>query len=98
METQAQVGTTDEHPVDRAARQAGGRRALALELRVTEAAIGNWKARGVPAEHCPAIEGLTGVRCEELRPDIGWSVLRGTDPTPKPIPPDQPTEQGVANA
>jgi DNA-binding transcriptional regulator YdaS (Cro superfamily) len=36
-----------------------------------------WKARGkVPAEHCPAIERATGVRCEELRPDVPWEVLR----------------------
>lgn len=39
-----------------------------------------WKARGnVPAEHCPAIERATAgaVRCEDLRPDVAWSVLRG---------------------
>ncbi len=38
-----------------------------------------WKKRGrVPAEHCPAIERATGgaVRCEDLRPDIEWGVLR----------------------
>lgn len=38
-----------------------------------------WKSRGnVPAEHCPAIERATGgkVRCEELRPDVAWEVLR----------------------
>ena len=31
-----------------------------------------------PAEHCPAIERATGgaVRCEELRPDVEWAVLR----------------------
>jgi DNA-binding transcriptional regulator YdaS (Cro superfamily) len=38
-----------------------------------------WKARGrVPAEHCPSIEAATGIRCEDLRPDVNWSVLRGT--------------------
>ena len=38
-----------------------------------------WQKRGrVPAEHCPAIERATGgkVRCEDLRPDVDWSVLR----------------------
>ena len=30
----------------------------------------------VPAEYCPLIESLTGVMCEELRPDVMWSVLR----------------------
>jgi DNA-binding transcriptional regulator YdaS (Cro superfamily) len=31
-----------------------------------------------PADHCPECERLTGgaVRCEELRPDVGWDVLR----------------------
>jgi DNA-binding transcriptional regulator YdaS (Cro superfamily) len=34
--------------------------------------------RRVPAEHCPRIERITGgaVRCEDLRPDVEWSVLR----------------------
>lgn len=34
--------------------------------------------RQVPAERCPAIERATAgaVRCEELRPDVQWAVLR----------------------
>lgn len=39
----------------------------------------NWSLRGnVPAEHCPAIERATNgaVRCEDLRPDVEWHVLR----------------------
>lgn len=44
--------------------------------------------RSVPAELCPLIERATGgaVRCEELRPDVAWDVLRmqsGTEPEPK---------------
>lgn len=39
--------------------------------------------RRVPAELCPAIERATGVRCEELRPDVEWSVLREHS-TPEP--------------
>lgn len=38
--------------------------------------IFNWQTRGVPAEYCPLIERETGVRCEALRPDIAWGVLR----------------------
>ena len=40
--------------------------------------IENWlrNGRGVPAAHCPAVERATGIRCEELRPDVEWSVLR----------------------
>lgn len=33
-----------------------------------------------PAEYCPAIEKATGVACEALRPDVEWSVLRGSRP------------------
>ena len=35
--------------------------------------------RQVPAERCPAIERATdgAVRCEDLRPDVDWGVLRG---------------------
>jgi DNA-binding transcriptional regulator YdaS (Cro superfamily) len=36
--------------------------------------------RPVPAEYCPLIEHLTdgSVRCESLRPDIAWELVRGT--------------------
>jgi DNA-binding transcriptional regulator YdaS (Cro superfamily) len=41
------------------------------------ATIYQWKVSGrVPADYCPDIEAITGVRCEELRPDVNWSVLR----------------------
>lgn len=42
--------------------------------------VTNWLARKVPAEWCPVIEVATGrrIRCEDLRPDIDWSVLRCT--------------------
>lgn len=69
-----------EHPVDRAAKVVGSQTALANALGVTKAAVGQWKddGRRVPAEHCPSIERLTSgaVRCEELRPDVAWNVLR----------------------
>lgn len=73
-----------EHPIDKAARVAGSRAALARALGVTKAAVGQWREPGrrVPAEHCPVIERLTAdlgerVSCEELRPDVEWHVLRG---------------------
>lgn len=54
--------------------------ALATALGVPAESISNWKsgARRVPAERCPEIERATGgaVRCEELRPDVAWDVLR----------------------
>lgn len=58
---------------------AGGQIALARSMGYAPQAINNWLARGnVPAEHCPAIEAATLglVRCEDLRPDVAWSVLR----------------------
>jgi DNA-binding transcriptional regulator YdaS (Cro superfamily) len=41
--------------------------------------------RPIPAELCPAIERATGgkVRCEDLRPDVAWDVLR-MQAAPKP--------------
>lgn len=39
-------------------------------------AVKAWLRSRVPAEHCPSIERATGVLCEELRPDVEWSVLR----------------------
>ncbi len=75
-----------DHPIDRAAKIVGSQTALAVALGVTKAAVGQWKDEGrrVPAEHCPAIERLTGgaVRCEELRPDVAWDVLRTSNEEP----------------
>jgi DNA-binding transcriptional regulator YdaS (Cro superfamily) len=56
---------------------AGGVAALASKIDVSPSAPSNWLARGnVPAEHCPAIERETGVKCEELNPSPDWEVLR----------------------
>jgi len=81
-----------KHPVDVAAEIMGSQVALASALGVTKAAVSQWKDEGrrVPAEHCPAIERLTGgkVRCEDLRPDVPWDVLREQPATPTP--PDTP--------
>lgn len=63
--------------LDEAITGAGGVGALAGRIRVAASAPSMWKSRGrVPAEHCPAIERETGVRCERLRPDVAWDVLR----------------------
>lgn len=77
-----------DHPIDRAAKVVGSQTALAVALGVTKAAVGQWKdpGRRVPAEHCPAIERLTSgaVRCEDLRPDVAWDVLRMQSGEPEP--------------
>ena len=63
--------------LERAIEKAGGISALAARIGVAASAPSMWKSRArIPAEHCPAIERETGVTCEELRPDVAWSVLR----------------------
>lgn len=53
---------------------------LAARLGVSPGAVSHWVTgrKRVTAELCPEIERLTGgkVRCEDLRSDIGWAVLR----------------------
>lgn len=64
-----------ETPIERAFRLSGGMAELARKLNRSRGAVNQWKER-VPAEVCPDIERLTGVLCEELRPDVAWGVLR----------------------
>lgn len=73
----------DKHPIDKASDIVGSQASLAALLKVTRAAVGQWKdvGRRVPAEHCLVIERETRKRgapvtCEELRPDMDWAVLR----------------------
>lgn len=66
--------------IERAIAACGSAVTLAGLIEVTPAAVGQWKSgeRRVPAERCPLIERATGgvVRCEDLRPDVAWDVLR----------------------
>jgi DNA-binding transcriptional regulator YdaS (Cro superfamily) len=65
--------------LEEAATAAGGYGALASKIGVATSAPSMWKARGrIPAEHCPAIERATGVKCERLNPGVEWKVLRAT--------------------
>lgn len=55
------------------------RAALVLKLKGgSHQTIQSWLKNRVPAEHCPGIELATAgaVRCEDLRPDVPWGVLR----------------------
>jgi DNA-binding transcriptional regulator YdaS (Cro superfamily) len=64
-------------PLERAITASGGITKLARALGLkSHAVINNWREARVPADWCPDIEGLTGIRCEELRPDVNWGVLR----------------------
>lgn len=57
---------------------------LAETLNVTPVTVSEWSSgkKRVPAERCPEIERATfgAVRCEDLRPDVDWTYLRGTTP------------------
>lgn len=74
--------TPQQAALDRAIAAADGNTALMRKLNAlghkikTQATIGQWRNNRVPAEYCPDIEKLTGVKCEELRPDVNWQVLR----------------------
>jgi DNA-binding transcriptional regulator YdaS (Cro superfamily) len=68
-------------PLETAVAVLKGQAALAGAIGVKQQHIWNWINRAggkVPAEHCPAIERATNgaVRCEDLRPDVAWDVLR----------------------
>lgn len=59
---------------------AGGERCLAERVGASHNGPYMWRQRKkVPADYCPGIERETGVRCERLRRDVPWGVLRGTD-------------------
>lgn len=80
--------------LERAIQKAGSVVALAKGIDAASSAPSMWKKRGrVPAEKCPAIERLTGVPCEDLRPDVDWAVLRG-----RPVPVAQAVRPGAVHA
>ncbi len=58
----------------------GGQASLARKIGVSAPTVNQWISghRPIPAERCPAIERATNgaVRCEDLRPDVEWGVLR----------------------
>ncbi len=65
--------------LDRAIELFGSQAALAAQLNLRQSHVAMWKhRRSVPAEYCPLIERATNgkVRCEQLRPDVAWDVLR----------------------
>lgn len=58
---------------------------LACAIGVHPVLISQWAGgvRRVPSDRCISIEKATDgvVRCEDLRPDIDWTYLRGTAET-----------------
>lgn len=66
--------------IQRACDVCGSASALALALGKSPQFVSQMVTGGrpIPADLCPAIERATkgAVRCEELRPDVLWEVLR----------------------
>lgn len=74
---------SNKTPIEQACAAVGSQAELARMVGVMPAAVFQWvrKTRPIPAERCPAIEQATNglIRCEDLRPDVKWSVLRGEE-------------------
>lgn len=66
--------------LQRAMDLSGGPVRLAAKLGISTQRLCNWNGerRRVPIVWCPAIERAVGgaVRCDELRPDFAWQMLR----------------------
>lgn len=75
-----------ENPIDKAVAFFGSAAKLADAIDVSPQAVSFWKdgTRRIGADKCLLIERETQgqVRCEDLRPDCAWDVLRT-------LPPDQ---------
>lgn len=60
----------------------GGQSEMAKRLGISPPTVNQWVngTRKIPVRRCPEIEKVTSgmVRCEDLRPDVDWSYLRGT--------------------
>lgn len=56
---------------------AGGLAPFAEAVRAPSVhAVKAWRLNQVPEIYCPRIERVYGIKCERLRPDVEWSVLR----------------------
>ncbi|WP_425536192.1 YdaS family helix-turn-helix protein [Chromobacterium vaccinii] len=62
-------------------RACGGASKIAEARGVLPSAVNNWPLRRqIPADCCPSLEKLSlgRFRCEQMRPDVEWSVLRAS--------------------
>lgn len=78
-----------EKAIEKAARLAGNKTALARLLGVTPQAVQQWVRRGIaPAKRCRGIESVLngGVTRFELRPDLFGCNPELTEPTTKEAP------------
>jgi len=61
-------------PIQKAINTLGSAAELARVCRLRPQNVSRWRRTGrTPADHCPAIESSTGIRCEQLRPDLVWT-------------------------
>jgi DNA-binding transcriptional regulator YdaS (Cro superfamily) len=62
--------------------------------------VQQWALNGVPAEWCPVIERVTRrkFRCEELRPDVEWEVVRNRKLNVRGRAPEERAESATADA
>lgn len=97
--------TTPQESIRAAIDVVGSNMNLSRQLGVSPSAVTQWGLpcddphyRQVPAERCPAIEAATDglVRCEDLRPDVPWHVLRQNPPLPSAARTCAAIETGVA--
>lgn len=67
-------------PIVRAIDIMGGGAKLATAIGMSHSYLGQIRSfrRPLPEKYCPLIERATGgqIRCEDLRPDVEWAVLR----------------------
>lgn len=49
-------------------------------------AVKAWRATQIPERYCPTIERISGVRCERLRSDVEWGVLRRSTADAEAVP------------
>lgn len=60
--------------IDIAISRAGGLARLARAIgNISITAVRKWQLNTTPLDRCPAVEAATGVRCEDLRPDVEWT-------------------------
>ncbi len=85
--------------INRACELVGGVGKLAVLAGVAVPTASQWcnGKRQVPAERCIVIERASKgvIRCEDLRPDVEWGVLRQAPLSEAANQAQQPTAQGV---
>lgn len=77
----ASMEINSKTPIENAIEAAGGITKMAKDLGLSShMVIYQWSKNRIPADRCPDIEALTGIKCEQLRPDVNWAVLRASNP------------------